>query len=215
WAVAVQRFGQVSALSQFLLGATVGFGMSFWPAVLAFTLGSVILELITILVGVIGVREGLSTSMIARWTGFGRGGSALIGLAIGISLIGWFGIQSAVSAQGLVSLIGGLPEWGWSRSEEHTSELQSPCNLVCRLLLEKKKEIILHFLRVLDASEFDVVGRRRRRDVHGDVQDDRGNLETAYNCLSVSIHESLVPALAFPASIIHPTDVSCLAVSLL
>src|SRR5688500_19172032 len=32
---------------------------------------------------------------------------------------------------------------GWfvsARSEEHTSELQSPCNLVCRLLLEKKKD---------------------------------------------------------------------------
>src|SRR5256885_6821182 len=29
------------------------------------------------------------------------------------------------------------------RSEEHTSELQSPCNLVCRLLLEKKKTIFL------------------------------------------------------------------------
>src|SRR2546426_3600544 len=28
------------------------------------------------------------------------------------------------------------------RSEEHTSELQSPCNLVCRLLLEKKKRTI-------------------------------------------------------------------------
>src|SRR5688500_19649441 len=28
-----------------------------------------------------------------------------------------------------------------ARSEEHTSELQSPCNLVCRLLLEKKKNI--------------------------------------------------------------------------
>src|SRR5256885_10935331 len=28
------------------------------------------------------------------------------------------------------------------RSEEHTSELQSPCNLVCRLLLEKKQYII-------------------------------------------------------------------------
>src|SRR3989454_3854327 len=28
----------------------------------------------------------------------------------------------------------------FSRSEEHTSELQSPCNLVCRLLLEKKKQ---------------------------------------------------------------------------
>src|SRR5256885_9230222 len=30
-----------------------------------------------------------------------------------------------------------------SRSEEHTSELQSPCNLVCRLLLEKKKTNML------------------------------------------------------------------------
>src|SRR5256885_4158840 len=30
---------------------------------------------------------------------------------------------------------------GSVRSEEHTSELQSPCNLVCRLLLEKKKMI--------------------------------------------------------------------------
>src|SRR5256885_3324184 len=29
-----------------------------------------------------------------------------------------------------------------ARSEEHTSELQSPCNLVCRLLLEKKKKRI-------------------------------------------------------------------------
>src|SRR2546426_8549960 len=34
-----------------------------------------------------------------------------------------------------------LPEWiAIRRSEEHTSELQSPCNLVCRLLLEKKKK---------------------------------------------------------------------------
>src|SRR5256885_2728854 len=32
------------------------------------------------------------------------------------------------------------------RSEEHTSELQSPCNLVCRLLLEKKKNSIIENL---------------------------------------------------------------------
>src|SRR5256885_10228160 len=48
-----------------------------------------------------------------------------------------------------------LPAWGRElehkarspgnlrRSEEHTSELQSPCNLVCRLLLEKKTHPIL------------------------------------------------------------------------
>src|SRR5256885_9975484 len=36
------------------------------------------------------------------------------------------------------------------RSEEHTSELQSPCNLVCRLLLEKKKKNIVNVLNVSD-----------------------------------------------------------------
>src|SRR2546426_6028496 len=34
------------------------------------------------------------------------------------------------------------PVWRMLRSEEHTSELQSPCNLVCRLLLEKKKFLL-------------------------------------------------------------------------
>src|SRR2546426_5238674 len=34
-----------------------------------------------------------------------------------------------------------LPPCDAQRSEEHTSELQSPCNLVCRLLLEKKKKL--------------------------------------------------------------------------
>src|SRR5256885_9115848 len=33
-----------------------------------------------------------------------------------------------------------------ARSEEHTSELQSPCNLVCRLLLEKKKKILFELV---------------------------------------------------------------------
>src|ERR1039457_7436683 len=44
-----------------------------------------------------------------------------------------------------------LPTWLATamRSEEHTSELQSPCNLVCRLLLEKKKQDTHSFLGVL------------------------------------------------------------------
>src|SRR3989454_1932350 len=38
------------------------------------------------------------------------------------------------------------------RSEEHTSELQSPCNLVCRLLLEKKKKknLLRRLLKYVD-----------------------------------------------------------------
>src|SRR2546426_6952819 len=56
------------------------------------------------------------------------------------------------------------------RSEEHTSELQSPCNLVCRLLLEKKKKIKDEVVLQQKASR---EGRRRlthvghRRGVHG------------------------------------------------
>src|SRR5256885_13032479 len=43
---------------------------------------------------------------------------------------------------------------GWksragARSEEHTSELQSPCNLVCRLLLEKKNAMVVSDLRLV------------------------------------------------------------------
>src|SRR5256885_9047305 len=43
------------------------------------------------------------------------------------------------SSQGM-TLVASKGEETILRSEEHTSELQSPCNLVCRLLLEKKKK---------------------------------------------------------------------------
>src|SRR2546426_7303126 len=43
--------------------------------------------------------------------------------------------------RGAHGILGEHAGGGAARSEEHTSELQSPCNLVCRLLLEKKKKI--------------------------------------------------------------------------
>src|SRR5256885_12088295 len=46
-----------------------------------------------------------------------------------------------VDAQHAAHMFGKVGEAARDRSEEHTSELQSPCNLVCRLLLEKKKTI--------------------------------------------------------------------------
>src|SRR5256885_11598526 len=39
------------------------------------------------------------------------------------------------------------------RSEEHTSELQSPCNLVCRLLLEKKKKTNINATRLYTSNK--------------------------------------------------------------
>src|SRR5688500_19105110 len=71
----------------------------------------------------------------------------LLGPASAAQATQWFG---AIIAVFLVGAATGGVFFGWlgdrigrvramARSEEHTSELQSPCNLVCRLLLEKKK----------------------------------------------------------------------------
>src|SRR5256885_10845030 len=59
-------------------------------------------------------------------------------------------VTSLVDAQGAyVALRGVTPDTlRVARSEEHTSELQSPCNLVCRLLLEKKKKLTISSVHV-------------------------------------------------------------------
>src|SRR5256885_6203402 len=44
-----------------------------------------------------------------------------------------------------------------ARSEEHTSELQSPCNLVCRLLLEKKKKSTLRACEVSSTTTYESI----------------------------------------------------------
>src|SRR2546426_4883078 len=54
------------------------------------------------------------------------------------------GLSSMIKTRSgrLIASLSGFPMQLRERSEEHTSELQSPCNLVCRLLLEKKKNKI-------------------------------------------------------------------------
>src|SRR2546430_11941236 len=59
-------------------------------------------------------------------------------------------VEDATRAAGIISRVRLLFKKGTPqrRSEEHTSELQSQSNLVCRLLLEKKKAIAAHTRRV-------------------------------------------------------------------
>src|ERR1022692_1765508 len=54
-----------------------------------------------------------------------------------------------------------------SRSEEHTSELQSPCNLVCRLLLVKKDRLVQRHIHGVGAAYI-----RERRDLGYTLQPD-------------------------------------------
>src|SRR5205807_5399771 len=59
------------------------------------------------------------------------------------------------------------------RSEEHTSELQSPCNLVCRLLLEKKKETILHYDTHAPIGAQKITGKTHATRILNAVSDNR------------------------------------------
>src|SRR5256885_5834312 len=66
-------------------------------------------------------------STLFPYTTLFRSVPALIGFTVGSMVLAPFGARLAHRTSE-------------RRSEEHTSELQSPCNLVCRLLLEKKKK---------------------------------------------------------------------------
>jgi cytosine permease len=102
WSITIVRVGSMATISQFILGASLGYGMTFWQAFWATMFGSVILEVISLLLGFAGAKEGLSTSLLSRWTGFGRYGASIIGSIIAICCIGWFGVQNSVFANGLV-----------------------------------------------------------------------------------------------------------------
>jgi len=106
WKITMIRLGGLSCLPMLMLGAILGYSMSFKNAILAVILGSVILQVVGWAIGAIAAREGLSTSLITRWTGFGKFGSALIGLIFAITNFGWFGIQNSVFAEGLYKVTG-------------------------------------------------------------------------------------------------------------
>lgn len=105
--VAIVHMGMLTALDQFMLGAVLGNSMTLAEAFTAITLASLLFGVLTFALGYAGMREGLPGSLLARWCGFGRHGSVLIGLLVAVSLLGWFGIQNAVFARSLSYALNG------------------------------------------------------------------------------------------------------------
>ncbi|GKV94074.1 cytosine permease [Pectobacterium aroidearum] len=112
--VALVHIGMLTALDQFMLGAVLGHSMMLSQAFLAIFIGSAIFGVVTVGLGYAGMKEGMSGSLLARWCGFGRIGSVLIGLVIAVSLIGWFGVQNAVFAKALNFAMADKLGFGWS-----------------------------------------------------------------------------------------------------
>ncbi|HGM5488897.1 TPA: cytosine permease [Serratia fonticola] len=104
--VAIVHMGMLTALDQFMLGAVLGNSMTLADAFIAIFIGSLIFGVVTFGLGLAGMREGISGSLLARWCGFGRIGSVLIGLVVAVSLLGWFGIQNAIFAKSLNFALG-------------------------------------------------------------------------------------------------------------
>ncbi|MBC8948648.1 allantoin permease [Xenorhabdus sp. TS4] len=112
--VAIVHMGMLTALDQFMLGAILGNSMALIDAFIAIFIGSLIFGVVTFGLGFAGMREGLSGSLLARWCGFGRIGSVLIGFVVAISLLGWFGIQNAIFAHSLNFASGDKLRFGWA-----------------------------------------------------------------------------------------------------
>lgn len=87
-------------LTAFTLGGQIALGLGFWPTVAAVLVGGIILTVVGALVGAIGVRSGLSSTVSSRFT-FGTYGAIIFGLINALCNFGWFGYSAHFSAAAL------------------------------------------------------------------------------------------------------------------
>jgi cytosine permease len=93
------ELGIVTATSEFVLAATLGYSMSLPRAMIAVCLGTSLLILIGGLIGIAGADQGLPAGLLARWSGFGKIGSASISFVLSFGNLAWFGVQNSICAQ--------------------------------------------------------------------------------------------------------------------
>jgi len=114
-------FGGMISVPSLLIGSTLVAGLPFWDALLAGLLGFTVVVVFMSLESVAAVEQRLDTVELAS-AAFGRNGARLVvGLALGVSLLGWFGVQSGV-AGGSIAKIGQLA-FGWQLSAAWASFL--------------------------------------------------------------------------------------------
>jgi cytosine permease len=101
------ELGIATGVSEFVVAATLGYSMSLPRALVSIAIGTSILILIGGLIGMAGAAEGLPAGLLARWSGFGKIGSAFISLVVSFGNLAWFGIQNSICAQAVRRATGG------------------------------------------------------------------------------------------------------------
>jgi cytosine permease len=90
WDIALVRMGLTVSASDLVFGYTIGLYFSFWNAVLIALGYSIIVAVVSILIGLIGQREGTSFALSSRFA-FGRDGSRLPSLILALVITGFYG----------------------------------------------------------------------------------------------------------------------------
>ena len=92
-----------SPLDGTTLGGQIALGLGFWPTVAAVLVGGIILTVVGALLGAIGVRSGLSSTVSSRFT-FGTYGAIIFGLINALCNLGWFGYQCTFFGSSITSM---------------------------------------------------------------------------------------------------------------
>jgi cytosine permease len=95
--ITLVRMGYTVSATDLLFGMSLGLHFDFWTALAVAFISSIAICLISVLCGLIGQREGLTTALIARLT-FGREGSRIPAFVLAIIAIGFVGYSTAITA---------------------------------------------------------------------------------------------------------------------
>jgi cytosine permease len=107
-------FGGVISVPALLVGATLIGGLSFGQALLWSSLGFVIVGSFMALLGTRAAQHGADTRALATRAFGEQGARVVLGLVVGLPLMGWFGVQTAIAAGSLVHIVESSFSQRWS-----------------------------------------------------------------------------------------------------
>ncbi|MBE0547193.1 MAG: cytosine permease, partial [Rubrivivax sp.] len=97
-------FGGVISVSALLVGATLIKGLTFWSVLLWGGLGFLLVGICMALLGARAAERNAGTGALAARAFGTQGASLVLGIVVGVPLMGWFGVQSAIAAESVVRI---------------------------------------------------------------------------------------------------------------